>query len=161
MVGKYACDGCAAELSYQAFHVITPDVRSQQEWALCQHCIQSPPDVLRLSRQREIRMVLVAVAPPSGALPVLTSTDLQYSQKLNLFDAATPAGEKHIDADTFGVRVVDRTRFAGRDGFVLGPDAQIGLRPDDVDALDSWKEDPEKLLEFLGNPDGKTLLPKE
>ena len=161
VVGKDLCDGCAKELPYQAFHITTADLPLQQEWLLCHHCMRAPPHTIRFSKQREIRTVLLAQTPPAGSLPVLASAEYQYSQRLNLFTAVTPDGEKHIEADTAGVQVVDRTRFAGRDGYTLSPDAQIGLRPDEVDALDAWKEDTAALLEFLGNPDGKVLLPKE
>lgn len=141
VVGKDHCDDCEKLLSGMVFHLYS---KSAGEYVFCGNCYRRVTPLTKLFTGAESRAALAVREIPVGALPVLSPVGFSFGNP--------------EDAPTQGVKIIDRTRRAGRPGYTLDPSVQIGKSEAALAIEDHWKNDVVSLLEFHADEDN-ILLP--
>lgn len=109
------CDACGNGLGREVLHFYAKNIEPS-EWVLCMNCARNPKnDYLRMARDPNLRVCLLVVELPHGAMPIVSPAEFMYRHTLNI-----------IAKDDVPVRVVDRTRRAGRPGYTLDGTETIG-----------------------------------
>lgn len=126
IVGVSKCSSCENRLGRTAVHYYNPTFHGQKnprEGVFCQECAQNLPSEMMVFGKPELRIGIVIDKKPLGAIPVVAPVILTTTRTIQDAETERP------------LRVIDRTRYAGRDMTLDGTE-QIGkseeaLRLDD------------------------------
>ncbi len=123
IVDKYLCDICRIVLSGVAFHYYNSrGYVGEIELVLCGRCLRDLSPEYKIG-EPELRAGVVVDVPPIGAFPILSPTEKKVSRTI-------PEAMMTVARDA---KTIDRTKRAGRPGYVIDDTAKIGKSPEIID----------------------------